>query len=126
MPDGYIEYIKLPDENGWSKIIDNLARGEYRIAETTEGHITSYELNGGPSIDGRSAPISLTSGSLDQSIKFTNRYVSKIDIQVEKIWDGGDDQDGARPETGFSVTNRLMPSIIPPFPSTGIAEDAFS
>ncbi len=101
MPDGYIEYIKLPDENGWSKTIDNLARGEYRIAETTAGYITSYELNGGPSIDGRSALISLTTGSLDQSIKLTNKQMRNMTVTGTKIW--SDDAPADKPAIWFQL-----------------------
>ena len=84
-----VDEIVLSDENGWSGSFNELPM--YKDSKEIKYSVEEVK------VDGYKSKIS---GSVEEGFTVTNTHeVEKIDeIEVTKVWDDADDQDGIRPE----------------------------
>ena len=84
------EFIELNTENNWSNSFTNLDM--YEAGELLEYSLEEVSLDNDYEAN--------ISGSQAKNFRLTNiRQPELIDIEVNKVWDDADDQDGVRPDT---------------------------
>ena len=93
-----------PDTGAATHTFDNLPRynnGKEIVYSVSEDEITVDEKyqSGYSSTVGEMAATTADDGTVSYTVEVTNRHIpDKVEVEVTKIWDDNNDQDGKRPE----------------------------
>ncbi len=115
-PSNYISTVSGSelDSTTGKKIIENLEAGTYTVTENVteiEGYqsTTTYQVDTNTAGTDKVATI-VVLAKQNVEVSFTNHYeVEKTTVNVTKVWDDNNDQDGIRPD---SITVKLLADTV--------------
>lgn len=88
-PDGYSQNFTLPNNGSWTQTLEGLAKGSYKVTETTTGYTTTMQVNNDAPIAGNTVNVNIDIGSLSQSVKVVNKQTENMSVTATKTWEGG-------------------------------------